>query len=112
MLRVPVIDHWWQTETGWPMAANCLGLGALPVKHGSPTKAVPGYDVRVLGEDGDEVAARRDRRDLREAAAAAGHAADPVEQRRGLRASYLSRFAGYYETADAGVRTPTATCGS
>jgi propionyl-CoA synthetase len=56
MLRVPVIDHWWQTETGWPMAANCLGLGALPVKHGSPTKAVPGYDVRVLGEDGHAVA--------------------------------------------------------
>src|SRR5262245_17914580 len=44
-LRVPVVDHWWQTETGWPMAANCVGLGTLPVKPGSPTKAVPGYDV-------------------------------------------------------------------
>jgi propionyl-CoA synthetase len=47
-LHVPVIDHWWQTETGWAIAANCVGLGMLPVKPGSPTKAVAGYDVRVL----------------------------------------------------------------
>jgi propionyl-CoA synthetase len=51
-LGVPVIDHWWQTETGWPIGANCVGLGMLPVKPGSCTKPVPGYDVRVLGEDG------------------------------------------------------------
>src|SRR5678810_1421522 len=50
-LQVPVVDHWWQTETGWPMAANCVGLGMLPVKPGSPAKVVPGYDTRVLGED-------------------------------------------------------------
>src|SRR5437667_4335353 len=49
-LAVPVIDHWWQTETGWPIAANCVGLGMLPVKPGSPTKQVPGYDVRVRAE--------------------------------------------------------------
>ena len=47
-----MIDHWWQTETGWAIAANCLGIERLPVKPGSPTKAVPGYDVRVLDEDG------------------------------------------------------------
>jgi propionyl-CoA synthetase len=47
-LRVAVIDHWWQTETGWPMVANCLGIERLPVKAGSPSKPVPGYDVRVL----------------------------------------------------------------
>ncbi len=52
----PVIDHWWQTETGWPIAANCVGLGTLPVKPGSATKAVPGYDIRILDENGDEVA--------------------------------------------------------
>src|SRR5438445_421107 len=56
-LGVPVIDHWWQTETGWPIAANCLGLGTLPVKPGSCARAVPGYDVRVLGADGSEVPA-------------------------------------------------------
>ena len=55
MLGVPVIDHWWQTETGWPIASNCLGLHRFPVKHGSPTKAVPGWDVRALAEDGKEV---------------------------------------------------------
>jgi propionyl-CoA synthetase len=47
-LKVPVIDHWWQTETGWAIAANCMGLQPFPVKYGSPTKAVPGWDVRVL----------------------------------------------------------------
>src|SRR5499425_2888084 len=47
-LGIPVIDHWWQTETGWPIAANCLGIERLPVKHGSATRAVPGWDVRVL----------------------------------------------------------------
>jgi propionyl-CoA synthetase len=55
LLGVPVIDHWWQTETGWPIVANCVGLGALPVKHGSPTKAVPGYVVKALGPDQREL---------------------------------------------------------
>ena len=50
-LKVPVIDHWWQTETGWPIGANCLGIEQLPVKYGSCTKAVPGWDVRVLDAD-------------------------------------------------------------
>ena len=51
LLGVPVIDHWWQTESGWPIAANCLGLEPFPIKPGSPTKAVPGYDVRILDAD-------------------------------------------------------------
>ncbi len=55
ILGVPVIDHWWQTETGWPMAANPLGIEKLPVKAGSPTRAVPGYDIRVLDEQLNEV---------------------------------------------------------
>jgi propionyl-CoA synthetase len=49
-LKVPVIDHWWQTESGWPMAANCIGIEMLPIKHGSPTRAVPGYDVQVVDD--------------------------------------------------------------
>ena len=49
-LKVPVVDHWWQTETGWAIAANCLGLHQFPVKAGSPTKAVPGWGVEVLDE--------------------------------------------------------------
>ena len=54
-LKIPVIDHWWQTETGWPIAANCTGIEKLPVKPGSPTRAVPGYEVRVLNPKGTEV---------------------------------------------------------
>ncbi|MHA1537230.1 MAG: propionyl-CoA synthetase, partial [Alphaproteobacteria bacterium] len=50
-LKVPVIDHWWQTETGWAICSNYAGLGLLPVKHGSPSKPAPGWDVQVLGED-------------------------------------------------------------
>jgi propionyl-CoA synthetase len=52
-LQKPVIDHWWQTETGWAIGANCIGIEMLPVKPGSPTKAVPGYDVQILGPDGN-----------------------------------------------------------
>jgi propionyl-CoA synthetase len=52
ILGVPVVDHWWQTETGWAIAANCLGIEALPIKPGSPTKPVPGYDVQVLDDGG------------------------------------------------------------
>jgi propionyl-CoA synthetase len=55
MLKIPVIDHWWQTETGWGIAANCLGIEQLPVKAGSPTCAVPGYNVQVLDDNGNEV---------------------------------------------------------
>lgn len=56
LLEVPVIDHWWQTETGWPIAANLMGLDPMPVKPGSATMPVPGYDVRILDEAGQEAA--------------------------------------------------------
>ena len=55
ILQVPVIDHWWQTETGWAIAANCIGIEQLPVKPGSPTRAVPGYGVEVLDDAGEPV---------------------------------------------------------
>ncbi|MCE5194612.1 MAG: propionyl-CoA synthetase [Nitrospiraceae bacterium] len=55
LLNKPVIDHWWQTETGWPITANCIGIEQMPVKPGSSTKPVPGYDVRVLDTEGKEV---------------------------------------------------------
>jgi propionyl-CoA synthetase len=55
MLKRPVIDHWWQTETGWPIAANCMGVEPFPVKAGSPTKAVPGYNVQILDSEGNEL---------------------------------------------------------
>ena len=55
MLKIPVIDHWWQTETGWPIAANCMGIEPLPIKAGSPTKPVPGYNVQILDADGNRL---------------------------------------------------------
>ena len=52
LLNIPVIDHWWQTETGWAIAANCMGLDSFPIKPGSPTKPVPGYKVEIIDSDG------------------------------------------------------------
>ncbi|MGQ0483830.1 MAG: propionyl-CoA synthetase [Hyphomicrobiales bacterium] len=101
-LRVPVVDHWWQTETGWAIAANPVGLGMLPVKHGSPTVAMPGYDVRVLGESGHEV--KRGQLGAICVKLPLPPSCLPTlwgnDER--FRASYLSHFPGYYETADAG----------
>ena len=71
LLGVPVIDNWWQTETGWPIAANLRGLEPMPVKPGSPSVPVPGYDVRVLGAHGEPVPPGDGGRDLPPAAAAA-----------------------------------------
>ena len=71
LLGKPVIDHWWQTETGWAIAANCMGIEPLPVKPGSPTRAVPGYDVQVLDEAGGVAAGGGDRAHLRAPAPAA-----------------------------------------
>ena len=79
-----MIDHWWQTETGWPIAANLRGLEPMTIKPGSPTVPVPGWDVRVLAPRG-RGGARCRGRDLRQAADAARSAADAVARRRALR---------------------------
>ena len=91
LLKVPVIDHWWQTETGWAIAGNPVGLGLLPVKHGSPTVPMPGYDVRIVDEGCREVAARHDGLDRGQAAAAAVLPADPVAAGRSASARATSR---------------------
>ncbi|MEJ7707510.1 MAG: AMP-binding protein [Nocardioidaceae bacterium] len=84
ILGVPVVDNWWQTETGWPIAANPRGLEPLPLKPGSPTVPVPGYDVRILDELGNELPAHRGGCDLPAPPAAAGNAADALSRRRAL----------------------------
>ncbi len=104
MLNVPVIDHWWQTESGWPMAANCLGIESLPVKHGSPTRAVPGYDVRVLNEAGQEVPRGSMGAIVVKLPLPPGCLPTLWENDEGFVSTYLSRFPGYYETADAGMQ--------
>jgi propionyl-CoA synthetase len=105
-LKIPVIDHWWQTETGWPIGANCLGIERLPVKHGSCTRAVPGWDVRVL--DAEAVG---DARELKPAEIGALAIKLPLppgalptlwQQDERFVQSYLSAYPGYYQTADAG----------
>ncbi len=101
-LGVPVIDHWWQTETGWPIAANCMGLEPLPVKRGSPTRAVPGYDVRVLSDDGHELPRGETGHIVIKLPLPPGCLRTLWENDAGFEQSYLTRFPGYYQTADAG----------
>ena len=107
MLRVPVIDHWWQTETGWPIGANCLGIEQLPVKHGSCTRAVPGWDIRVLEAEAEGEAIEVKRRGDIGALAVKlplPPGALPTLWQADDRfvESYLAAYPGYYQTGDAG----------
>ena len=103
-LGVPVVDHWWQTETGWPIGVNCVGLGMLPVKPGSCAKAVAGYDVRVLGEDGQELPAGHTGNIVIRLPLPPGCLPTLWSNDEGYVSSYLSRYPGYYLTADAGYK--------
>ena len=101
-LGVPVIDHWWQTETGWAIAANCMGLAPLPFKRGSPTKAVPGYDVHVLDDEGREVGPGETGHIVIKLPLPPGCLTTLWQNDAGFQSAYLDRFPGYYQTADAG----------
>jgi len=101
-LRVPVIDHWWQTETGWPVAANCRGLTPLPVKPGSASVPVPGYDVQVLDAAGAAVPAGQIGNVVIRLPLPPGTLTTLWQNDDGYRESYLSRYPGYYLTGDAG----------
>jgi propionyl-CoA synthetase len=101
-LGKPVIDHWWQTETGWPVASNCMGIEQLPVKHGSPTRIVPGYDVQVLDDDGHPVKAGDIGNIVIKLPMPPGCLPTLWNNDEGFKKSYLSRFPGYYNTGDAG----------
>ncbi len=101
-LNIPVIDHWWQTETGWAIAANPLGIEALPVKIGSPTVPMPGYDVQVLDEAGHPVAAGSLGAIAVKLPLPPGTLPTLWNAEDRFRKSYLTTFPGYYETGDAG----------
>jgi propionyl-CoA synthetase len=101
-LGVAVIDHWWQTETGWPIAANCLGVERLPVIPGSPTRAVPGWDVRVLDSRGNELPAGDIGALVVKLPMPPGSSPTLWNADERFRETYLSAFPGYYQTADAG----------
>ena len=98
----PVIDHWWQTETGWAIAADCMGLEYLPVKPGSPTKAVPGWDIRVLDETNNEVPRGQIGAICVKLPLPPGTLPTLWNNDERYVASYLTEFPGYYMTADAG----------
>jgi propionyl-CoA synthetase len=102
LLQVPVVDHWWQTETGWAICANCVGLGLLPVKSGSPARPAPGWDVQVLDDRGKpakpgDIGALVCKLPLPPGTLLTLWNADTRCQE-----SYFARFPGYYQTGDAG----------
>lgn len=101
-LQVPVIDHWWQTETGWPICSNCLGIEQLPIIPGSPARAVPGYDVQVLSEGGEGVAAGDIGALVVKSPLPPGTFTTLWNAQERYIESYFSKFPGYYETGDAG----------
>ncbi|MFN2355387.1 MAG: propionyl-CoA synthetase [Desulfopila sp.] len=102
LLDVPVIDHWWQTETGWAIAGNCRGIEPLPVKEGSPTKAMPGYDVRIVDDNCEEVPAGKEGNIVVKLPLPPGNLMTLWKNDDRFLSSYMSKFPGYYETSDGG----------
>ena len=101
-IKVPVIDHWWQTETGSPMSQNPAGLGLLPVKYGSPGVPMPGYDLRILDDDRQPVAAGTLGNVVVKLPLPPGCLPTLWHADQRFRDAYLNEFPGYYKTADAG----------
>ena len=101
-LGVPVIDHWWQTETGWAICANCLGIEQLPVKYGSPTVAVPGWDVRVVDEACKELDRGTTGALVVKLPLPPGTLPTLWHDDDRFVSSYMTEFPGHYKTADAG----------
>jgi propionyl-CoA synthetase len=101
-LKVPVIDHWWQTETGWSICANCVGIEQLPVKPGSPSKAAPGMNVQVVGEDGNPVKAGDIGALVIKLPLPPGTFPTLWNADERFKEAYMDEYPGYYKTADAG----------
>ena len=103
-LGVPVVDHWWQTETGWAVAADPMGLEPLPTKPGSPTMPVPGYDVRILDDDGAELPPGQTGQIVIKLPLPPGCLPTLWHNDEGFVSAYLARYPGYYLTGDGGYR--------
>jgi propionyl-CoA synthetase len=101
-LKVPVIDHWWQTETGWAITANCLGLHRFPVKHGSATKPVPGWNLQVVDGLCNPVSPGQSGALVVKLPLPPGTLPTLWNNDEGFKSTYMAEFPGYYKTADAG----------
>jgi len=104
ILGVPVLDHWWQTETGWAIVGNPVGLGMLPVKYGSPTVAMPGYQIEIIDEAGKRLAANQMGSIAVKLPLPPGCLPSLWQQDERFIESYLADFPGHYKTADAGFQ--------
>ena len=104
LLKIPVLDHWWQTETGWCIAGNPVGLGTLPVKYGSATVPMPGYDVRIVDDACKEVAVNTMGSIVIKLPLPPSCLPTLWQADERMRESYLDEFPGYYKTADAGFK--------
>jgi len=102
LLKVPVIDHWWQTETGWPVAANCMGIEPLPIKAGSPTKPVPGYNVEIIDPDGNVLPNGNEGIVVIKLPLPPGTLPTLWKNDERYKESYLDMYDGYYFTGDGG----------
>ncbi len=102
LLNTPVIDHWWQTETGWAIVGNCRGIEEMEVKAGSPTLPVPGYDVRVVDDAGVEVPAETEGNIVIKLPLPPGTLVSLWKNEERFISSYMKTFPGYYETSDGG----------
>ncbi|MBU1641692.1 MAG: propionyl-CoA synthetase [Proteobacteria bacterium] len=102
LLKVPVIDHWWQTETGWAIVANCRGIEEFAVKPGSPTKPVPGYHVQIVDDGGKVVGPNVEGNVVIKLPLPPGTLASLWRDDEKFKKSYMTSFPGYYETSDGG----------
>lgn len=103
-IPVPAIDHWWQTESGWPMIANMLGVESLPIKPGSVGKAVCGYDIKIFDEEGNEVQANQQGYVVVKLPLPPGTLLDLWNDNLRFKAGYLEQFPGYYFSGDGGYK--------
>jgi len=103
-IPIPAIDHWWQTESGWPMIANMMGVEYLPIKPGSSGKAVSGYDIQILGENGQELGTNEEGYVVIKLPLPPGTLLDIWNDNERFQAGYLTKFPGYYFSGDGGFK--------
>lgn len=104
LLKKPVIDHWWQTETGWPITANCMGIEQFPIKPGSSTKPVPGFDVQIIDTDGKLLGPKQEGLIAIRLPLPPGTLPTLWQADDRFLQSYVKMFPGYYFTSDGGYR--------